>query len=1727
MSGPTTTTHDSLVDIWNVKIGRNDLYGPQYDVRVEDALVSLAEDLETKIVKTVLGEGATATSITDFKTTYAAELSGNATTHKLGGSANPANGMLEGVQVTQHFKYRNAVLVADYLNNADANATNTAAQGTVAIKSTLTAPIKQTKILDDSSAFENATVRLTVTDPYEVSGASFQDSGVNFTGEFDRSTTAQIAKYRYTRNVNANCANDAGSASITVAEHTAWNNADYDAAGEQFINSAGPAFVNGYVSINATTGEPTANFYGDSEMDMSQNIFSEIHGGFTVEYIPNKTPVTGRYAAKFLNGDNSATAVTSTNMHDLVVVAGADNYNSFEQSPNTVTVVTSPLPTTGITMNDYLQPQADVEDDADKGLLSGFLFQVSGPAGGHEGGFTVNEVTTESEITFNSGIIIDASGMVFGVKNKYFLEKSVIVSSVVDVNHEHGTADLSAETVVAGTTVINSITITNGSLTLTNSASVTDDAAQFEIVDGTESLGAADYNTNGAIEIYPSVPESSYSADHYSYPRSFGGPVGEDYNGNDLENFASTCFVHYLTSEDGYIADVGVLATADKSIDVAYNITTLASQTSGYGPAWLASTFGYVGGAAAFISGVGEAQLNSAIAGGAITFSDNTNTYTDGELTVVDIKCQKKWSDNGIVGSDGITAIEGVALDVVATNMSAVGLADIVDLKIVAAAKELTGLSSNMRSSFVGGWSLSLADGNSKLKSSLANQGVISDEKIITVLNGSATTVRDITLNFAPAVASVPAREFTKFHNTLDITYDGLTQTTYDDEFTINPPASPAALRVYNADEVLSPSSYQLPSAVAGKTLVKRSYTETFSVTTPFRFGNYSNLLLTTPTFTQTTTYYVLKDGSRDLPRNLLLGVIHANGDPLLAEITTKVDGVNAAPLVAHFVRDDLKPYTATVMKQTTTGGTEVTGSGADLDVWYNTPTSITQTDVGTFTTNVTLSPVVSVMEMETFTVHLTLANGTDTFTFAGKKFSAAQVDALTTKDPNSINLATATGTPLSGTTQYTRGAERATHTLTGGGYTFTMSNNIYVDIRVYACPNGLFKVVKNGGEPTYKSISNLNSTPYLKLDSGVRVQGELDTADFGYRATWTLTNDAICVNTYDSYGETDFDRIPSLNYVYRPTMYEGQSIEGWKGVSNKWLRGFNINQYVNIVRTPTTFRLKVAGLDNGDEDLYKGRAKFDADIGGLKLETGANAISMYNSDDFGASQEFPLSIYYGVYTITERKKTGPQETTSYSPAYLTVISNRDNVKIISKSLNVRNNSIYQLTYTLTNALSIFKVGDYTSNSTADVPSGTSSVASFTFNNLKSSSENLFGGVGEEHPFRINVPATLAALPNLLCFFTIAPAFLKFQAVDHTTTGAHAITSIPFTKHADQLLTRYRAVNHLVSGSQSWTPFNATSDAVNNMTISATAKTFEEYRTSGGATHALDVDPHKLTIQYASGFGSALGEFGESVFDNIIPLDDFSDDNVKLESDFDGEGTLKISLNQKNITTNGSMPAVIFDEADRYNLVIELGSHLLTPIDGEFSTDLEFSAGDCTGLTTYCIDSISTDATDFKVKIARYSNASGINSDLFNDSISRGIAVGGSVKETIELTTPLSEDPGDLLTVGNLLTNIKANMASVEHNMWATDNDYNNNSKVLWLKPTSAGGKTDLRTALLLSKYIPRSVTVFELDDAHRIMDNQGVAVYRVASQGKVYSNTTSATSAHTNLLHLANAAVL
>ena len=1616
MSGPTTTTHDSLVDIFNVKIGRTDAYASGN---------ASAGSLEQKILKAVLGEGDTATSIADFQT-LASTLATDSGTHK---TATISGGDL---QVTQHFPYRNAVVLADYLQNEDTTG-NATSSGAVVINSvTQSAP---SKILNDSSAFENATVKFTVSDPYYVAGSAgdFYSADEVFTGHFAEGD----ANYRFTRNVNANCANTAGTASISVAEHTTWNSrTDYGVVG------AGPAFVNGSVSLNGE-GAPLATLH---TADVSVNILStEYIGtsglGFNISYDSSRgEPEVGKYALNFVSTDSGAASVTITanNMSsDLVVVGDKTEYEAFLLD-TTATVVLTDLPAQGELLVNTLDPYLSEENTTQ---LPGFKFEIS----------SANAVTGEVLITTTDGIVspiaIDASQMDFALKNKYYLEQSVD-------EDEH---TLLQTTTVAGVAVANSLTITNGSLALNG-----DDAARFELLDGTESLNAAQSISNGAINIYNSVPSSAYNTSEAAKPRATGGN----------QYMADTCVVNYSAGETGYNAAVGVLAEADKTVsDLSYDITALVSQTSETGPT-VNNKIGYLNGAVALVS-----QTNASITPSAITFSANINaaSYNNDELKVIDLVCQRKWQEGTAYKSDN-SEITGVAVNIVGSNVT--DAAGLKDLRVKLDAKVLADLSlkSTVES---GGWAIAVNDGSAFLKTSLLKQGVLDDSAIIDILTASPPTPA-LLVSFGPAVSTVHANKYTKFHNQLTIAYGEAEQITYDDEFTVSNYTSSAE----TVEDVTGAHLY----VPANTKLSMRSFTETFNVTVPFRFGNYSNINITTPTITQTTTYYVLTD---DINADKVLPRSH------LAPVRKLVDGLQVVPqatitadlttLTAGFTQADLKPFKSQLQQQV--GGSDtwvdVTSGDAHVDLWYNTNTSL-ESSVGDFEYAFSFPPAVNSMAEQTFFIDMSLEKGTASFSITGKTFTQEQVDALNTFNIETFDFGAEVGTSITGMTasyytpdESTPGVSGTT-TLSGGGYTFTYSNNMYVNIRIVVCPHGMFKVVRNAEQvadaATYTSIADFDGSPYVKLGEGIYVTGGLKNAEFGFNTSWTLRRDAIQVQYWAGY-TASYTRIPALDNEYRHG-------DGWRGVKNLIVRGFTPNSTVTIERTPSTFDFDIAGY-HYDGNLHNAISYQDAIIGNLSLSSAVDAITMYPASFGSTPKVFPLSINYGTYAIYDRPSEDESAATTVPvAAYNTVISNRKGVRIISRSLSTLVSS-YSIFYTTTNTLTVHRIDDYTSTESALI--AFTQIDSINLSDLQNAlNPNYIGNVLNIHYLGES------ALPNLTCFFTIAPAFLKFQAVDHTTITA---SSLPFAKvDGTHLLTRYSAVNHATAVSQSWTPFSGSN--VNNMTISAVARTYEQYRSDEHFMPVkFNVDPNNLKIEYATGIGGDIGAYS-TVYDDAIPVGVLDTNDVNFVSNFASTGKLAISLNQSEIS-NSSMP-VIFDESDKFNLLVELGSHLLTPK----VITLEFNAGDCTGLTTYCIDSMVKNGANLDVKIAKYTNGTGINSNLFNNNVSNGIAVGGSTKETKIFSTPLTGN------MANMLETIKAAIPSSVTG-WATVGSAGGNSdNVLWLKPTSTAGKAALRTALLLNTNIPRSISVFEFDDAVRIMDNQGVAVYRVASQGVVYANT-------------------
>jgi hypothetical protein len=211
--------------------------------------------LESNIGKSLLSESSIANGAADFDT-----LAGTSTDiglhHRAEDFANDHIHVITSDDLTN----RNYVVVANYVSNEDTTAAGEVTNP-VRINATTSTTVTS-KVLNDSSAYKNTSIKVTLTDPYFTPNTVFSDSNNNYSCTFDTTNASNLI---YTRNVNTNSArahNDYSSSTITASEYTAWNTQD----------GYGSYFINGVVTINSTTGEPSASLYAE---DASLNLLSK------------------------------------------------------------------------------------------------------------------------------------------------------------------------------------------------------------------------------------------------------------------------------------------------------------------------------------------------------------------------------------------------------------------------------------------------------------------------------------------------------------------------------------------------------------------------------------------------------------------------------------------------------------------------------------------------------------------------------------------------------------------------------------------------------------------------------------------------------------------------------------------------------------------------------------------------------------------------------------------------------------------------------------------------------------------------------------------------------------------------------------------------------------------------------------------------------------------------------------------------------------------------------------------------------------------------------------------------------------------------------------------------------------------------------------------------------------------------------------------------------------
>jgi len=1565
--------------------------------------------------------------------------------------------------------YRSHAITASYVSNPD-NTGPGDSSNNVVINATTNA-IVLSEVLDDSSAYANATAKITLSDPYYTNSQplAFTDSNSTYNGYFDKTN---ISKFLTTRNVNSNSAHNNSQGTISAAEYTSWNTRDA---------SFGCFFVNGSVSIpDTTTGAPVATNYASNNV---ANILNQSLYKYAITLNPvnsSDEPIFGRYQLSYINQntvDVSYNNISSTPYKDLNLKYVTDSaYSTFITNINgglTETALPTSITVSGL---DAWLPE-------NSGVYSnGFLFKIE------SNNYNAQLVQTIASNSNNLPFDFNLNNMDFAAKNMYILEQSM-------TNPSGGSSILAPSLTLQGTAYNNQLIVTNGGLSLPTLNDV--NSGYIELLDGFEDLSLNTYNTNGLVSVYNSSNLSVYGNDT-NFPRATG--LDQSSTSSILSNFV----VQY-SSDSANNVDVGVINALDLLGDISYNIRCLVGQTTTNDSSsnWN-NLIGYNLGAVAVVK-----DSNPYITPTSISFIENTSAFngSNNNMTIIDIACNKLWSESKVY-DNGDAQITGIVADIVTTNTDSASF-NLKDIRLKMTAKELSDLSLSPSNNQ---WSLSCP--NSYLTSSTGKMGFIGDSSIVDYLLGSDsdTTLLSNTLSvrFEPTSTSIQVHKFTKFRTQIvtsyivnSVTY---TQTTYDDEFdaTTSGPS-------FNADLLIDTTGYSgMPLA---SKLYKRSYSQNVSVKIPLRLGNYNNIFITTPSVLQTVEYYVLTDDNNsgaELPRNSLKDVRTNSNQTLNASFT-----MTASTTDITFSKNTFKTHKYTLEKKINTSWDDVALSGVyHTDLWYNTQTTI-PSPLGTFTVTQTISPTVANMNYQYLYIDMELEKTKNSFTITGKNIAPENINNIGNIDFSTYDFTqTPDGIEASdlGDVTYSRNSDAAPNTqaittLMAAGFKFQFTGELYLNIRVIVCPNGIFKCVKNSDQSSqtisYLNIQTINSQKSLKLQSGIYAYGNLLSAKSGVSyATWKLNNDAIKVKYYGSYYDTTYGtgyaRITTLNQVFRP-------FANWRGFKTTIKRGFTPNVDISLIRTPSKYLFQLAGYE-ASGNIYSGMSI--TAFGGINMALN-NTLghSIFTTGTYGIigdNQTWNFTTGYSTYTITNKASVSAGAITSTVNSFNFLLADRKEVNIVSTSLNTKA-GFYSIGYNDTSQLTIRKNADITAPNYNIDSSGYQSVVESTFSTDQlrdTTRRNLIGNILDIHF------TTGDLIPDMsLCHFSICPPYLLFSALNPSL-----VTTIPFNSDLQIPVTRYIGVNN----GNSYNPFSghATINNINFNKIST--KYYLQYFTNPeSVTNKLNVNNYNIAIYLANGLASdsTIGTY--QTFYGPTTISASSNMNVDLTLN---STLLTIGINQQQLSLLSGF--TIYDASySEYNLQMKIGSifisNLINTYNGTKDIILEFIAGDCTKLTQYGIESIdvNSNADTLDVVVSRHTCATGISNNFLNKN-SQGLAIPWTTKHTMSLSTSLNSS--DELTsttrgINTFLNNLRTSITSLPG--WNIVNSPSSTLPKMALIPHNTTGQKSLRQFLTTSKNIPLSTAILELQDHVRITDSYGVPINRITYGGSLQGNVLSLNS--------------
>jgi len=1565
--------------------------------------------IETIVGKSLFGNGQLSNAVSE-NGNFAIGYQGGAGRYSFNSVTN-TTGIHIKIYDDNRIDYNSIATIAEFVpSSLDASYTDTYVNSVV-VRSDLS--VDKTSYIDASlsATYMDSTARITFVDQY-LSNNSFTDSSSNFTCSFDLSNSTYVP----TRNVNSQAAhidasgNHTNLPGVSATEYTNnWNT----------NGNFGPFYLAGDVSLNSF-GKPILDPF---PFDSSKNL---LNNNYSIDLITSPLdidPSFGRYAADVSSENNYLVIIDGSNIdisYTIVTnlrICDTDVLNDlYDLSLNDLSL--NILPNVVGDANSS-NPILDYVVDASNTLQVGFTLSI-----------TSDNVDSSMSLYNNANtapISIDTSNMSFATQNMYNLQESV--NGDYTLNNDSSNNYVS---ITNGSTDLSGNNASNGSITLGTTA---------------EYL-TIDQSGNGYVT-FPSVDPLTGSSGELVHPRA------TDISNNS--SYFNEFIVRYETTDSRIVTDASdILQVELKTAEtVTYKIEKLITETTPDISANYDDYIGYSNGAISFLYD----NNNTVITSSDISFTnDNSlNSYTE-PIYVIDFLATINMEEINLYYVDGSSniSLDEIAFSGTATNLDLSNVS-IADIQVMLTQKVLPNLTTDVSGV---DFSLNYISG-SALVSSNEYESFLEMSDIMGTLDGSITGPLEIKFGPAEDLSSL-ASKYSKFYDKLDFIYNGNTSTTYDDELVYN------TIDSSNVELTLDGSYANIPS---GCTLHKLRQTDIFTVTTPFRFGNYSNISITTSEITKVVTYYslTLDSNGRELPRRNL-APITLNEYPITADVIDYT-----AISYWNFTQADLKPYFINV--QTEPSNNNIGTSSVDM--WYNTTTAVSS-PIGTFYFAYSLPLSIYTLDIPVIYGDLQLVEGTQTFSINGKSFSQ---DDILNNNMQTINWNTyqipSYGTDLSfGTVTYDVSGSGLNipgiTTLSSSGYSFVYNNNLLLNIRILVITQNIFIVTESIDSSSNTVIAYPNNY-YIKCANGIYVGGDLNSTFTGDFAIWQLNNDWATVSLYNG------DLSANYHITMVPETFDASG-DIARNVTLNWFRGYNVGT-TNIIRTETSVTFNMSGYSETHSMYYNNI--ITNIFGGLNT---TDNLSMYASS-VTSTQIWLLQLdSYGTYTVSYQNSYDVSANITYVPAYNLIIYEGANKTILNDSLNTSGFN-YELNY-IGGSLFIYYISDYTNTST-DL---NDYEFIYYFTEIDLSNPIVINSIGNILDIHLIFGYTM---PDITTFFSICPPFMQFSAID--SSGVDDIPFTPDYTDVNQYKIFYQAVNDI----QTYNPFSGSN--INDITfVDERARTYLDYYLNfDSSSNDMIIEPYNFIVDLKPGLLDASGSY-TTYYDGLITESSSSSYYI---GPLDASGEFRLNLNQIDIIPELSS---MFDTSNNifniHNLRMTIGSAFISDSSMVY---LEFVAGDSVTYTTYFVESIDISDGTMDVTIGKYYTNTSITLAHLNATTYHSMVLFGTYKQTktYSLLIPTALPPTSPLDVRDFINNIAEYIDTNSAITWSDEELVDPSGVAIELyrvTPISQAGLITVVAMYAVNSNITRSIALIDLQDRIISRDKSGNTIFRLKYSGAV-----------------------